>query len=464
VDDWAEDLDHDAWLAGRNGTAGRAEDLVRLLTLHDVRVFENASTVEAGGRRFAPGEAFVIPVRQPQGRLLESFMERVTSFRDSIFYDVSAWTLPLAYDVPAFPISGSAARMTGNSFQPGSETATEPTGPSKVGWLLPWGSEAGVRSLVHWLDAGLAARVITRPFSIETGEGEVEYPPGTLILAPRRNRQLVSHAELQPILEGIRAENGSSPVPLGSASTSAGPDLGGPSSRPILERKVALLTGGRLSSTRAGEVWHLLDVETGLPVSLLDVADLSDMDLERYDVIIVAGGSAGDTGGDPLREWIENGGTLIVLGTSTGWAVGTGLLEREERPFDVDSLVAGTRWADLGAARGAHSIAGTILDVRLDASHPLAFGIGERLPLFVSSGQFFSPPDRGGVATFAEQPRLSGWLSDARVGQVSGASAISVARIGRGRVIAIHAYPAFRGYWKGGSRLIWNAVFFGPTL
>jgi hypothetical protein len=306
--------------------------------------------------------------------------------------------------------------------------------------------------------------VVTRPFAIELGGEEREFPAGTLILAPRRDRRLVSHPELLPVLREVRTDDGSPPIPLGSASTPAGPDLGGPAARAVLPREVAILTGGRLSSYRAGEVWHLLNLRTGMPVSLLDVEELPDIDLDRYDVIIASGGSAGDSSVEILKPWVEDGGTLIALGTSTGWAVQGDLVDMEERAFDVDSLVAGIEWADLGVARGTHSIAGTILDARFDASHPLAFGIGDRLPLFVTSGRFFSPTGRGTVATFTEQPRLSGWLSEARSSQVSGASAVSVERSGRGRVIAIHAYPAYRGFWEAGSRLIWNAVFFGPTL
>ncbi|MCL7962643.1 MAG: M14 family metallopeptidase [marine benthic group bacterium] len=464
VDEWAAGLPHDAWLVERAGTGGRAEDLVGLLATHGIRSYENSEAVEADGRRLSPGEAYIAPVRQAQGRLLEALMERVTSFRDSVFYDVSAWTLPLAYDVPAGPISGSAARALGVEFAPDSPRLNGPPGPSSIGWLVPWGSEVAARSLVRWLDAGLEARVLTRPFSIESGAEEREFPAGTLVLAPRRERELVPHGDLQPVLEEIGAEAGTLLIPLGTTSTPAGPDLGGPAARLILPREVAILTGGRLSSNRAGEIWHLLDLETSMPVSLLDADRLPRLDLARYDVIIVAGGSAGSAAGEVLKEWVDDGGTLVALGTSAAWSVEAGLLEREERVFDVDSLVTGAGWSDLGVARGTHSIAGTILESRLDQSHPLAFGIGDRLPLFVTSGRFFSPPDRGAVATYSESPRLSGWLSDARISQVSGASAVSVERIGGGRVIAVHAYPAYRGYWKGGARLVWNAVFFGPTL
>ena len=75
-----------------------------------------------------------------------------------------------------------------------------------------------------------------------------------------------------------------------------------------------------------------------------------------------------------------------------------------------------------------------------------------------------SPTPGSTVAVYSDSPRLSGWLSDARQPQVSGAAAVSVEQKGRGRVIGIHAYPAFRGYWRGGFRLVWNSVLFGPTL
>jgi hypothetical protein len=146
--------------------------------------------------------------------------------------------------------------------------------------------------------------------------------------------------------------------------------------------------------------------------------------------------------------------------------VHAGLLSLEERPFDVDSLTAGTPWADLGSARSAHYVSGAILEASLDATHPLAFGIGDRLPMFVTSGSAFDPASTQGttVGTWAPSPRLSGWLSAARENSLQGAAAVSVERQGRGRVIGIHAYPVFRGFWLGSARLLWNAVLFGPTL
>ena len=467
VDEWAGGQDYDAWLIDRADGGARPTALASLLTRHGIRLYESSTSLEADGSRYEPGDAWVAPLRQSQGRLLKAMMERVTEFRDSVFYDVSAWTLPLAYDVTAVSVDGKSGSALGAEFSPErvGSTAVVP-GPSDAGWLMSWGSESAARALVRWIESGLEARLISRPFTAQVGGEAREFPAGTVLLAPRRDRQLVQHSDLDSVLTELALEEGVELISISSTLTALGPDLGGPSARVVQRPEVAILVGPELSSNRAGEIWHLLNHDTGLPVTLLDVDRVARDDLDRYDVMIVGGGSVIEAANESISEWVQSGGTLLVIGSAISWATGAGLLELEERPFDTDSLLTGTNWETLGVARSAQSISGTILDARLDPTHPLSFGIGDRIPLFVASGEFFEPspvPGRS-VGVYSEDPRLSGWLSEAREAQVSGAAAISVERKGRGRVIAIHAYPAFRGYWRGGARLVWNSVLFGPTL
>lgn len=468
VEGWADGQGYDAWLIDQEDGGARSVALASLLTRHGIRVYELSASVEADGRRYEPGAAWVAPLRQAQGRLLKAMMERVSEFRDSVFYDVSAWTLPLAYDVAAEPVEGISRSTLGAEYRPVDQVAPAGIlpGPSNAGWLLTWGSESAARILVRWIDSGFEARLITRPFTAAVGGGEREFPAGTILLAPRRDRQLVQHADLDSLLADLALERGAELFTLSSTLTVLGPDLGGPSARLIQRPEVAILVGQGLSGSRAGELWHLLNHDTGLPVTLLDVDWVSRAELDRYDVMIVGGGSVLEAAHEPINVWVQSGGTLLVIGSATTWAVGAGLLELEERPFDTDSLLNGTDWETLRVARSAHSIAGTILEARLDPTHPLSFGIGDRLPLFVTGGEFFDPAPTPGrtVGAYSDSPRLSGWLSDSRESQVSGAVAVSVERQGQGRVIGIHAYPAFRGYWRGGSRLVWNSVLFGPTL
>jgi hypothetical protein len=468
VDAWAGGQEYDAWLIDRSDEGARSAALASVLARHGIRVYEISRSVEANGHRYEPGTAWVAPLRQSQGRLLKAMMERVTEFRDSVFYDVSAWTLPLAYDVAAAPVKGVSSSTLGAEFSPADqiEFSGAAPGPSTAGWLLPWGSEAAARTLVRWIDSGYESRLITRPFTADVGGEEREFPAGTVLLAPRQGRQLVPHTDLGSFLADLAHEQGADLLALSSTLTVLGPDLGGPSAPLVKRPEVAILVGRELSGNRAGELWHLLNHVTGLPVTLLDVDRVSTADLDRYDVMIVGGGSVMEAATEPISTWVESGGTLLVIGSATTWAAGAGLLELEERPFDTDSLLADTDWESLRTARSAHSIAGTILEARLDPTHPLFSGIGDRLPLFVTGGKFFEPAHTPGrtVGTYSDNPRMSGWLSAAREKQVSGAAAVSVEPRGKGRVIGIHAYPAFRGYWRGGARLVWNSVLFGPTL
>jgi len=479
VDKWADGQDYDAWLIDRADGEARPTALANLLVRHGIRLYESSTSLEANGSRYDPGDAWVAPLRQSQGRLLKAMLERVSEFRDSVFYDVSAWTLPLAYDVTAVTVDGVAGSALGTEFRPADlvgSGAVVPR-PSDAGWLLSWGSESAARALVRWIDAGFEARLMVRSFTATAGGEEREFSAGTVLLAPRRDRQLVPHSDLDSVLTILALEDGAELVPISSTLTVLGPDLGGPSARVVQKPEIAILVGQGLSGYRAGELWHLLNHDTRLPVTLLDLDRVARADLDRYDVMIVGGGLIIDTANEliseriesassAISEWVDSGGTLLVIGSAIPWATDAGLLELEERPFDIDSLLAGADWETLSDARSAHSISGMILEARLDATHPLSFGIGDRLPLFVSGGAFFDPAPAPGrsVGVYSEHPRLSGWLSEAREAQASGAAAVSVERQGRGRVIAIHAYPAFRGYWLGGARLVWNSVLFGPSL
>lgn len=468
VGEWADGLGYEGWLIDREAAGDRSEELVVLLERHGIRVHELTEPLEVDGRRYEPGATWVAPLRQSQGRLLKAMMERVTEFRDSVFYDVSAWTLPLAYDVNAAQVKRIPGGALGREFR--SLDRTEPQAPvpgsTDVGWFLPWGSTSAARALVRWIEAGYEARLITRKFTADTGDAQRDFPAGTVLLAPRRGGSLVPRAEQGALLADLGIEREAGLISASSAHTSAGPDLGGPGTRLIERPEAAILVGSGVSSSRAGEVWHLLSATTGLPVTLLDVDRVQRADLDRYGVILLAGGSLGERATEPVSDWVLSGGTLIVTGSAVSWAVDSELMELEPRTLNADSVLAGTEWADLSTARSALAIPGTIFGTRLDPTHPLSFGIGDSVPLFVSGDRFYDPATEPGrsVGVYSESPRLSGWLSAVREPEVAGAAAVSVESRGRGRVIGIHAYPAFRGYWLGGARLVWNAVLFGPAL
>jgi len=454
-----------AWLIDGRRSPERGAELVALLGRHGIRVHELARAVEADGRLFEPGAAWLAPVAQPQGRLLDAVMRTTEVVPDSVFYDVSAWTLPLAFDVDAVRVRASEAAWAGEIAGGAERRSTTTPGEGGVGWLLSWGEPSGARAVARWLRAGLEARVVSDSFEARTERGIVAYPAGTIFLGRPSRPGPGGGADPVSVLDSVVRVDGAVPVAVLSTATPSGPDLGGPSARLLAAPRVALLVGDGVPVGRAGEIWHLLSRETGIPVSRVDMAELSGTDLGPYDVLLVPGGSPGAEVTTALEERVRSGARLLVLGSAVRWAVQKGWLSLEERPVALDSIAASRAWSDLGRFRAAQGVPGTILDLRLDSSHPLAWGIGERLPVMVSNGPFYAPATEPGatVGRFADVPVLSGWLAQSQREQAAGAAAVTVARLGRGRVVAIHADPAFRASWPGSARLVWNAVMFAPV-
>ena len=74
-------------------------ELVKMLTQHEVEVYELKNSMSKNGKQFEAGSAYVVPMNQPQYRLAKAIFETRTSFNDSLFYDVSTWTMPLAFNL-----------------------------------------------------------------------------------------------------------------------------------------------------------------------------------------------------------------------------------------------------------------------------------------------------------------------------------------------------------------------------
>ena len=78
-----------AWIQGRSYAA----------VLRQPAVLGRIETVQADGQTFEAGAAYTVPLDQPQGRFVKAALERISTYQDSVFYDVSTWTLPLAFGV-----------------------------------------------------------------------------------------------------------------------------------------------------------------------------------------------------------------------------------------------------------------------------------------------------------------------------------------------------------------------------
>lgn len=462
----------------------RTQALVEMLLRHRIRVYELARTVRtvgADGRTFQAGEAVVIPLDQPQTRLIKAAMERVTTFEDSLFYDVSAWTLPLAMGVK----SGELQRYSGDLA--GAEITTADFdggrligGHGAYAYLMEWDRYYAPRALYRILDAGLRPRVARKPFSLTTGGSdgsggpggpggsEKTFDRGTIIIpvAQRDAASTVTAEQVRELIDRVVAEDHVIVHGTDTGLTPSGGDLGGPTSPVLVKPEVALLSGPGTRAYEVGETWHLLNERFGIPVSLVDADGFAGLDLNRYTTLVMAMGSYDlDTEDvNRLKVWVREGGTLIAWKNAARWLISKELIDERLRttPPDTTDLP----YELVSTTRGAQRIGGAIFAAALDTTHPLAFGYGGLTPLFRNHEIFFEPSATPGatVARYTSSPLLSGYISPKRHAELADTAALIARRQGDGAVVLFADNPNFRAFWYGTNGLFLNAVFFGGAF
>ena len=426
-------------------------------------------------RRFAANASHWVPARQPNGLLARSLFATPTAFADDTFYDVSTWTLPLAMGVPFAALDAAPADLGApHTSPPPTEAASSPGAPSPTAaYALRWGSLHAARALARLHAAGVRAAVATRPFGTTLAGRHEDFEPGTIVVPT--GVQVLLRPELDALMATIAREDAVPVLRLPSALTGDGIDLGSPSMAPLHAPTVALLVGGGVSSNDAGEVWHHLDVRLGLPVVLLDAADLSGGALDAFTHLVLVDGRYGALSEQQgtLRDWVLGGGVLVATCGGAEW-VGSALLDltRDDEPEpegdqDGGEPPAPAAYADYEGLRAKELVSGAILAARVDATHPLAFGLGsEPMALFRRGATAMAADDDPFAAplVYLEHPLLSGYVSAENQTGLAGTAAATATRLGAGTLVRLADDPVFRGYFLGSARLLENALFFGDVV
>jgi hypothetical protein len=229
-----------------------------------------------------------------------------------------------------------------------------------------------------------------------------------------------------------------------------------------------MLTGTGVNATDAGEAWHLMDQRMNIPVSHLDIPVFNRVDLGRYNTLIMVGGSYGDLNKEKLKEWVRQGGILILTEEANSWAGENGISSikfKKTRTF-VDSL-SRLPYGERTQIEGAQQVNGAIFGASVDLTHPLAYGYTDSVISLFKANRVFIEKSRNPYATpfyYGSKPLQSGWISRENADAVKNSAAVLVQTQGSGRVIHISDNPNFRAFWLGGTKLFMNAIFFGRLI
>jgi len=447
-----------------------------------------------GARRFDAG-AYVVDLAQPQGRVARAVLEPAAELDTTFarlqrekylrnvrrgkreqregyeFYDITAWSLPIAFGVETYWTEDAPA-VTGDLLarpadEPALPTAEQQAGSAPVpraavgGELLAVDVSGGIvagkparsaylfsperngasRLAYHLLAEGYRVAVASLP--VEAGGRR--WPRGTYVVRVARN-----DATLHDRIDRLARESGVEVTGVNSAA--AGQAQYGIGSEPMVDLAapdIAMISDEGVSQTAYGALWWSFERRYGIKFTPISLGYVAGSDLAKFDVMIIPDASPGalasrlgKEGAERLRAWVRSGGTLITMGGATAWAARPDVNLTSARRVGADSADSATatrgppppssdsatpaqrrrvRTADDAVAAltpaasptasnaSPQPVPGANFDVVLDRTHWLTFGYERPRTTVLFDGSTFLRPSREGtnVAIFPNDGLLT---------------------------------------------------------
>ena len=456
------------YVYGGKNDKTKAAIFTEMLLRHQIEVYDLTKSMIVDGTKFSPENTYVVPMNQPQERLIKGIFNKTLEYKDSLFYDITAWTMPLAFGLPYAELN--AADMGGILLNKKISNAVFPTGnaptKSEVAYLLEWDDFNAPKALYALLQAGVLVKVANTKFSIPVGNSNMQFDYGTIMIPVQMQNK--NSEELYAAIKKVTQESNITIYGVNTGNAITGSDLGSRNFSVVEMPKLAMIVGSGANATDAGEVWHLLDQRFNMPATHLEQSMFNRVNLTKYNTIIMVGGRYTELNKDRLKEWVQAGGTLILTEEAVQWAAQSGIsqvnFKRVKPAIDSNDKAV---YADLDQVNGAQRMNGAIFAADVDLTHPLAYGYHQKtVSLFKANSVFMSKSKNPYASpyTYGSKPLQSGWLSQQNYAILKNSAAVIVNTVGGGRVINIADNPNFRAFWLGGSKLFMNAIFFGRTI
>jgi hypothetical protein len=438
---------------------------------------------ETSAARSFPAGSYVVDLAQPQKRLAKALLEPDTAqdpafLREQLarfarnerrgagalkenyaFYDITSWSLPLAFGVETYWTEDAGAVRT----EPVSLTDSDVPaggvqgGRAQIAYVIPYDTNAAPVLAYRLQREGYRIAVAMRKLTA----GGREWPRGTVVARVSRNPE-----GLHDAIARLARETGAQAWAINSGFYETG-DVG-VGSEDIVSLKpprIIMVADEGVDQSSYGALWWVFD-KAGVEFTPMTIGNIKRASLSSYNVIVIPDGSPdryfaafGKAGVETLREWVQNGGTLIcVKGAAVFAALKdvnltssrlVGSEEDEEKPEKPEEAKAeptpqpspqaetgtaqqaGTRRRRQGAGQTAaeqqrevsdqteklegappelpliaspsarpgevpEAVPGAILRASVDRTTYLTFGYEDAtLPVLVNSGYFFRPSKEG---------------------------------------------------------------------
>ena len=544
---------------------GRIADFMDLMELQGFEVYRTkAATTQTATDQFGetrrvtlPAGTLLIPNRQPEARLVAAMLEfdptipesalqaeRKALVKDgsSTIYDTTAWNITMMFGLEAYEVDmslpGNAEQVEGFSLSGDVED-----GEDIAAWVINGMDDRAVAAAGRLMERGVKVRITDKTTTLS----DIEMPRGTLVINPYDNRGSDdTAAHIAAVAEEFAVDVDVISTGLGKEDL---PDLGGGHFRLLERPRVALLARGSISPYDFGSTWYTLDTRLGLRNSHINNEYFTYMDLRRYNVLVLPdrwGGSYDKPQLEAIKQWVENGGTLIAIGGSAraiasedagisqvrqiadtfenldpyrtallrDWMSDEGMMpgmndiwahsapEAVDPPWVAHAAGALPSPAEMKRRdewQGIFMPQGALMAATVDDEHWLTFGNEGSLPVLYGNapvlmapsgvdvplrmGKLASGDGRSAMQMLASAEekasnigwaplpaghelnlRMSGLVWPEAAQRIANSAYVTRERVGKGQVILFADTPTMRGATLGTSRILENAIVYGPGL
>lgn len=287
--------------------------------------------------RSFPAGSYIIDLDQPQRVLIKSILEQDTPqdkdfvednmrrFRrnqmrgsgqvkeDYGFYDITAWSLPLAFGVDAFwtEDTGNIAGAPVTDETLAAVKRGSVSGRAQIAYIIPYETDSAGVFAARLLQQGFRVAVATKPLNAAGRK----WNRGTFVVRVTRNPETIHDAVAK-----VAGELGVQVTPVNTGFQDEG-DTGVGSENVLAMQapKIAMVADESVDQTSFGSIWWTLD-RYGVNFTPMTLNAIRGGGLKNYNILIMPNGSAGryfsalGAGGvSTIKEWVAGGGTLITV-------------------------------------------------------------------------------------------------------------------------------------------------------
>lgn len=446
------------------GNSDKLNQLKKLLDRHEISYGKTSETsvsgylynTSANGQLKITGDHITINTNQPKGKLVEVLFEPKTTIKDTLTYDITAWSLPYAYGLHAV---ASKKQIKTTSTSSITEKATLKN--NVYAYVFDWN---------HVSDAALLSDLLQHKIRVRTNEKEMQNSnkkllPGSIIVTKRDNKHLKN---FDPLIFKISKKHHKVNHHITTGLSTKGVDMGSPNVREIKHNKIAVLGGRGISTLSYGEVRYFLEQDLNYNYTAISTNNLSEKSLSKFNTLILPNGSYVSILNEKklkiLKSWISQGGKVIAIGSANQVFSKSKIFglnaKKAEKKKEADKNKKQIPYINQEREYIKNLITGAIFKTKVDNTHPLGFGYdNEYFTLKLGSNSYDFLKKGTNVVTLNNNIVVSGFAGANTIKKLKNSLIFGNESIGRGNIVYLADNPLFRGFWDNGKLFFANALF-----